>query len=203
MCLMDEKMIDNLHISEQNTGETSEIKETSWEQFENDCMTDEERIAFLEQLLRDEESLDQLASLEMAPMPAYLESEILESILGEEQLENSVIQETVQPGIQRSIYRPPKWLQLFSYSVKITFAAACAIVALFRMPDMGVVNREQAAMEREQESLEREAEAAKRQQKILAQQEERRQKGNMNNSYIADALQFITEKIFVGGIENE
>ena len=136
-------------------------------------------------------------------MPAYLESEILESILGEEQLENSVIQETVQPGIQRSIYRPPKWLQLFSYSVKITFAAACAIVALFRMPDMGVVNREQAAMEREQESLEREAEAAKRQQKILAQQEERRQKGNMNNSYIADALQFITEKIFVGGIENE
>lgn len=203
MCLMDEKMIDNLHTSEQNAGETSEIKETSWEQFENDCMTDEERIAFLEQLLQDEESLDQLASLEMAPMPAYLESEILESILGEEQLENSVIQETVQPGIQRSIYRPPKWLQLFSYSVKITFAAACAIVALFRMPDMGVVNREQAAMEREQESLEREAEAAKRQQKILAQQEERRQKGNMNNSYIADALQFITEKIFVGGIENE
>ena len=58
-------------------------------------------------------------------------------------------------------------------------------------------------MEREQESLEREAEAAKRQQKILAQQEERRQKGNMNNSYIADALQFITEKFFVGGIENE
>ena len=84
-------MIDNLHTSEQNAGETSEIKETSWEQFENDCMTDEERIAFLEQLLRDEESLDQLASLEMAPMPAYLESEILESILGEEQLENSVV----------------------------------------------------------------------------------------------------------------
>ena len=159
-------------------------------------MTDSERIALLEQLLEEEAALEQLTSLELAPMPAYLEEEILKTILGEKQQAAVITPVGGQHNVQRSIYRPPKWLQLFSYSVKITFAAACAIAALFRMPDIGVMNREQAAMERAQETQAREEEAVKRQQKMLTEQEQRRQKEGANSSYIADALQFITEKNF-------
>ena len=147
----------------------------------NENMSDAERIVILEQLL-EEDALKELTSLELAPMPAYLEEEILEAILGEK---------------QRAVYRPPKWLQLFSYSVKITFAAACAILVLFQMPDMGSLNRERLAMERAQETLAREEEAAKRQQEMLKKQEKRRQKDSVNSSYIADVLQFVTGKFLL------
>lgn len=169
----------------------------------NENITDAERIALLEQLLEEEDVLEQLTSLELAPMPAYLEEEILEAILGEKQQVKVIMSEQAQENVQRSIYRPPKWLQLFSYSVKITFATACAIAALFRMPDMGPLNREQMAIEREQETQAREEETAKKQQQMLAEQEKRHQKDGANSSYIADALQFILEKIFIGGMDND
>lgn len=174
---------------------------------ENDYITDDERIAFLEQLLENEESLNGLASLELVEMPAYLEEEILEAVLDCEKEDRAAAEEQVirqTAGRIRRHYRPPKWLQLFSYSVKITFAAACAVIALFRMPDIPVMdNREQIAWEREQETLAREAEAEKRQQEVLAQQEKRRRKNSTDDSFVADALQFISSKIFVGGIEND
>lgn len=163
MCQMDKK---NLHTE-------------LWQQLEQDDMTDAERIAFLEQFVEDEDAVKKLTSLELIPMPAYLEEEVLETILSQE------------------VYRPPKWLQLFSYSVKITFAAACAIAALFWMPDISIVNQEQMALERMMEMQAREEAAAKRQQKILNEQEKRHQAGAVKSSYIAEALQFISEKIFV------
>ena len=163
MCQMDKK---NLHTE-------------LWQQLEQDDMTDAERIAFLEQFVEDEDAVKKLTSLELIPMPAYLEEEVLETILSQE------------------VYRPPKWLQLFSYSMKITFAAACAIAALFWMPDISIVNQEQMALERMMEMQAREEAAAKRQQKILNEQEKRHQTGAVKSSYIAEALQFISEKIFV------
>ena len=168
-----------------------------WQQFEQDIMKDTDRIAFLERLIEDEDAISRLTSLELVHMPAYLEEEMLSVVLGGEQMENANSENMVQIETQQSVYRPPKWLLLFSYSVKITFAAACAIIALFRMPDLGVISSEQMAQERMLKIQVREEEAAKRQQKSWNEQEKRRQKDSPDSSYITDALQFISEKIFV------
>ena len=59
------------------------------------------------------------------------------------------------------------------YSAKIAFAAACAIVALFHLPDLKEINSKPQPV-----TFER-------------------------SSYVAETFQFITDKIFHGGIEND
>ena len=66
-----------------------------------------------------------------------------------------------------------KWFQLFCYSAKVAFATACAIVVLFDMPDM-----RELQTHREPVRYER-------------------------TSYVADVFDFISEKIFDGGLKNE
>lgn len=225
-------------MDKQSVHNVNAFDKKKWQEFQLDCMTDAERIAFLEQLLEDEVKMSNLASLEFVRMPEYLEEEMLEAILGEASLQEIPSQLYPQEvsDLQKRNYRPPKWLQLFSYSIKITFAAACAVVALFRMPDMGVLKRvnapdslteerntareskreqdlrkweqevlewELAALEREQETIAREAEAVKRQQELLAEKEQRQQQEGANTSLVADTLQFITNKIFIGGMNND
>lgn len=118
-----------------------------------------EQIAFMEQMLECEEWIEELASMELAKMPDYLPEEILEHILVKE---------------RRECLKPvAKWLSLLGYSVKVGFAVACAIVALFNIPDLSRLRRQPEPVTYER------------------------------SSYIADAFQFITEKIFDGGIEND
>ncbi len=66
-----------------------------------------------------------------------------------------------------------KWFQLFCYSAKVAFATACAIVVLFYMPDMREI------------------------------QTHREPERYAKTSYVADMFDFISEKIFDGGLKNE
>lgn len=208
-------------MDKQNVHNVNTLDEKTWQEFRLDCMTDAERVAFLEQLLDDEDEMSRLASLELARMPVYLEEEMLESILEESSTQEITVllHQQKREDVRYQNFRPPKWLQLLSYSVKITFAAACAVIALFQMPDVGLLTRvaepdlrrweqellerELVVLEREQETIAREAEAEKRQQELLAEKEKRRQQENIGSSLVADVLQFISNKIFIGGMKND
>lgn len=208
-------------MDKQNVHNVNTLDEKTWQEFRLDCMTDAERVAFLEQLLDDEDEMSRLASLELARMPVYLEEEMLESILEESSTQEITVllHQQKREDVRYQNFRPPKWLQLLSYSVKITFAAACAVIALFQMPDVGLLTRvaepdlrrweqellerELVVLEREQETIAREAEAEKRQQKLLAEKEKRRQQENIGSGLVADVLQFISNKIFIGGMKND
>lgn len=122
---------------------------------------DSGQIAMLEKMLTCDENIEKLASMELAEMPQYLAEQIMESILPAEH-EVTPMQAKVS-----------KWLQLLSYSAKIAFAAACAIIALFNLPDL--------------------KEIKPKSQPVVY----------VRSSYVADAFQFITDKIFHGGIEND
>ena len=163
--MMDKKHVADLH----------NVKE-----LEQESMTDAERILFLEQLMEDDDAMEMLASLELAPMPAYVEEEILEAILPKE------------------CRRIPKWFQLFSYSLKIATAAVCAIVVLFQIPEVdAMADLEQRSEAWAQETLVREEEAERRRQMILKEQEKRRRTDDAKGNYIAEVLHYISEKIFM------
>lgn len=66
-----------------------------------------------------------------------------------------------------------KWFQLFCYSAKVAFATACAIVMLFNLPDMQEIQTNREPVKYEK------------------------------TSYVADVFDFISEKIFNGGLKNE
>lgn len=66
-----------------------------------------------------------------------------------------------------------KWFQLFCYSAKVAFATVCAIVVLVYMPDMRELQTHREAVRYER------------------------------TSYVADVFDFISEKIFDGGLKNE
>ena len=66
-----------------------------------------------------------------------------------------------------------KKFQLFCYSTKVTLATACAIVMLFSVSDIREITSNREFVKFE------------------------------NTSYIADMFDFITEKIFDGGLYNE
>ncbi len=66
-----------------------------------------------------------------------------------------------------------KWFQLFCYSAKVAFATACAIIVLFNLP-----NTQEMRINYEPIRYEK-------------------------TSYVADMFDFISEKIFDGGLKNE
>ena len=74
-------------MDKQSVHNVNAFDKKKWKEFQLDCMTDAERIAFLEQLLEDEVKMSNLASLEFVRMPEYLEEEMLEAILGEASLQ--------------------------------------------------------------------------------------------------------------------
>ena len=165
--------------------------EELWMKYEADSMTDAERIAFLEQALDDEESLEKLASSELK-MPEYLEEEILEHILGEALLEERGHAETVSVSSGSvSWAKIGKHLELLCYSAKITFATAFAIAALFLLPDFSELYRagESKVMERELEAMER--------------AREKHENARLNTSYVADVFQYLSKIIYDGGFNND
>ena len=117
----------------------------------------DEQIALLEKLLKSDEAIEELASMELVEMPEYLAEEVLDNIL-------SVEAETMNWD---------KWFQLFCYSAKVAFATVCAIVVLVYMPDMRELQTHREAVRYER------------------------------TSYVADVFDFISEKIFDGGLKNE
>lgn len=119
------------------------------------------QIALLEEMLASDAEIEKLAYMELADMPDYLAEEILERILP---AERAVAPTQAKIG---------KWIQLMSYSAKIAFATACAIVALFNLPDLKEIKTKSQPVVYER------------------------------SSYVADVFQFITDKIFHGGIEND
>ncbi len=167
-------------------------------QLEQNGMTDTERILFIEQLMEEDDVMEMLASLDIVPMPAYLEEEILQAVIQEESVESQISAVEVEKELQKECLKIPKWLQLFSYSLKIASAAACAIVVLFRIPEVdAMADLEQRSEAWAQETIVREEAAEKRRQEILEEQEKRRQAGDAKGNYIVDALQYISEKIFM------
>ncbi len=190
--------------------------EKKWQRFEADQMTDEERISFLERLLAEEDEISRMADLELAPIPAYLEEEILDSVLeGTVSEVKNEAQAMANPIVYASHYRPPKWVALLSYSAKVAFAAACAIIALFKMPDMAALNEQRVQKSWEQELLERETEAKEWQEERAerdAKQAERlkqellaRESGKKETQSLLDVIDTIQSftKNLVGGLENE
>ena len=218
--------------------------EELWMKYETDCMSKTERIAFLEQVLNGEESLEHLALLEMTgtvsetlneagtakrmvekpvQLPVYLEEEILEHILGEEYLyEESCVQTALEGLESTSRKKMRRHLQLLCYSAKITFAAACAIVALFFMPDAGELGRmnEYISLQRKSETMARhqakrgnvweewqiDRESSKknaREQYEKAQEKRESNVGAQSTSYVADAFQNLSKIIYHGGFSND
>ena len=117
----------------------------------------DEQIALLEKLLKSDEAIEGLASMELVEMPEYLAEEIWDNILSRE-------------AGRKNWY---KWFQLFCYSAKVAFATACAIVVLFYMPDIHELQTHREPVKHEK------------------------------TSYVADMFDFISEKIFDGGLKNE
>ena len=117
----------------------------------------DEQIALLEKLLKSDEAIEELASMELVEMPEYMAEEILDNILSRE-------------AGRKNWY---KWFQLFCYSAKVAFATACAIVVLFYMPDIRELQTHREPVKHEK------------------------------TSYVADMFDFISEKIFDGGLKNE
>ena len=199
--------------------------EELWMKYEADSMTDAERIAFLEQALDDEEGLEQLVFVEnnRVPMPAYLEEEILGHILGETLLEERGHAETVSVSSGRSSWaKIGKHLELLCYSAKITFAAACAIVTLFFMPDADELGRmnECIALQRKSETMARhqakrenvwekwqiDRESSKknaREQYEIAQEKRESNVAAQSTNYVADAFQNLSKIIYDGGFNND
>ncbi len=166
--------------------------EELWMKYEADSMTDAERIAFLEQVLDDEESLEKLVSMELVKLPGYLEEEILEHIFGEEHLEEKKHAETVLVSSGNASWaKIGKHLELLCYSAKITFATAFAIAALFLLPDFSELYRagESKVMERELEAMER--------------AREKHENARLNTSYVADVFQYLSKIIYDGGFNND
>lgn len=117
----------------------------------------DEQIALLEKLLKSDEAIEGLASMELVEMPEYLAEEIWDNILSRE-------------AGRKNWY---KWFQLFCYSAKVAFATTCAIVVLFYMPDIHELQTHREPVKHEK------------------------------TSYVADMFDFISEKIFDGGLKNE
>lgn len=117
----------------------------------------DEQIALLEKLLKSDEAIEGLASMELVEMPEYLAEEIWDNILSRE-------------AGRKNWY---KWFQLFCYSAKVAFATTCAIVVLFYMPDIYELQTHREPVKHEK------------------------------TSYVADMFDFISEKIFDGGLKNE
>ena len=117
----------------------------------------DEQIALLEKLLKSDEAIEELASMELVEMPEYLAEEILDNILSRE-------------AGRKNWY---KWFQLFCYSAKVAFATTCAIAVLFYMPDIHELQTHREPVKHEK------------------------------TSYVADMFDFISEKIFDGGLKNE
>ena len=117
----------------------------------------DEQIALLEKLLKSDEAIEGLASMELVEMPEYLAEEIWDNILSRE-------------AGRKNWY---KWFQLFCYSAKVAFATTCAIAVLFYMPDIHELQTHREPVKHEK------------------------------TSYVADMFDFISEKIFDGGLKNE
>ena len=126
----------------------------------------DEQIALLEKLLKSDEAIEELASMELVEMPKYLAEEILNTVLAEK-----ISAEEVKTDKNQKIWS--KWFQLFCYSAKVTFATACAIVVLFNLPDVQELQRKREPIKYEK------------------------------TSYVADMFDFISEKIFDGGLKDE
>lgn len=180
---MEKKEITNLH----------NVKELEWNR-----MLDTERISFLEQLMEDDDAIERMTVLELVPMPNYLEKEILEAVLCQETVENVALSVGRERKIHDGRSRMQKRFRLFSYSLKIASAAVCAIVILFRIPEVdAMTDFQQRSEEWVQEKAVREEAAEKRHQEILMEREKRYQPCDGKDMHIVERLQYFLEKIFV------
>ncbi len=180
---MSDKNKDNLHISEQ-----------SQSKFQRIALTDAENIGFLEQMLKSEEDLneyiDELTSSVLDPMPVYLEEEVLTSI-----------HMKVQSQTEEHLHSI--WLPLLGYSVKIGFAAACAILMLFHLPDISLSTDRTFQDRIPALTQDRENDREESWETAWDKSGEETEKKRKRTAYTAAAFEFITSKIFDGGIEND